>query len=242
MTNLEKLVALVAACTPLALGCGADAAPPATYAASPELAVAGDAGALEAPEQGRRGRGHGRGHRDPFARFDRDGDGRIAVAELPERAKEHLLEADANGDGFIEREEMRAAFEKKRAEWKAKADLNGDGSLSEEERVAAFKAHAHERFVRADKNADGALTADEVKDRRWDRMRVADEDGDGRLTEVELEAAFKAGKLGPRGGKHGPRGGRRGGHGGWGGPSGGAPLEGPPGGPAPDQLDVPAEG
>ena len=63
-------------------------------------------------------------------------------------------------------------------------------------------------FARADKNADGVLVESEVEARHWAFLKVADTDGDARLTKAELEAAHTAGTLRP---VH-PGGGERPGH------------------------------
>ena len=61
--------------------------------------------------------------------------------------------------------------------------------------------HAAERFQRADKNNDGFLTADEVGDKRWERIKVADANSDGKVSKAEIDQARKDGKLGPHGKK-----------------------------------------
>ena len=135
-----------------------------------------------AVRDGKGGRGeHGRhGPKDPASlvkRFDKNGDGKLAVAELPERKREHLAKADANKDGFLSVEELKTA--------------------------AAMRGKA--RFARMDKDGDGALTPSELGEKRWARMKVADANGDSKLTADELRAAHAAGKLK---GRHHPRGDR----------------------------------
>jgi EF hand len=58
------------------------------------------------------------------------------------------------------------------------------------------------KFQRADKNADGFLTRDEVGDKRWQRIQVADTNKDQKVSKAELEQAHKDGKLGH---PHAPR-------------------------------------
>jgi hypothetical protein len=53
-------------------------------------------------------------------------------------------------------------------------------------------------FQKADKNGDGFLTKDEVGTERWERIKVADANNDGKVSKPELKQAHEAGKL-PRG-------------------------------------------
>lgn len=94
----------------------------------------------------------------------------------------------------------------------AKMDANGDGRVSAEEHAAA----AHAMFIQADTNGDNVVTAAElaaVRDSRADssaqetastrgapqadsaaaaaKIRVIDQDGDGKLTAAEHEAGAK---------------------------------------------------
>ena len=116
----------------------------------------------------------GRGHRPggPMKRFDKNADGVLDAAEIaamPERVRERVLNADADKDGKVTVDELKAAFAKR----------------------------GHEHFVKNDKNADGFLTKDEVGDEHWSHMSVADANNDGKLSEDELIAAHRDGKLQP---------------------------------------------
>jgi hypothetical protein len=51
-------------------------------------------------------------------------------------------------------------------------------------------------FKKADKNGDGFLTKDEVGDKRWSRIQVADANKDGKVSQPEMQQAHKDGKLG----------------------------------------------
>jgi len=129
-------------------------------------------------EMGAAAEGAQAGH-DParfVQRFDKDGNGTVELAELPERMQKWLTKADANHDGKITVDELKAHAEVRR----------------------------EERFKRADKNADGALSADEVG-RRWERLQVADNDHNGSVTRAELDQARAEGKLHGQGhkGHHG---------------------------------------
>jgi len=166
---------------------------------------------------GRPGRDHHRGGRrgppDPaelVKRFDKNADGKLQVSELPERMQEFIGKADTNADGVITVEELKAGEEKMRAEHLAKVDTDHDGKVSPEERKAAFEKFAQERFAKMDKNNDGALSKDEVGDKRWEHLSVADADKNGSVTRDEIKTAVAAGTLKfPHHGKgrgHGPRG------------------------------------
>jgi hypothetical protein len=142
---------------------------------------------------------HGQhGPRDPAAlvkRFDKNGDGVLQVAELPEHMQQFMGKADTNGDGTLSVDELKAGQEKMRAEHLAKVDTNGDGTVSPEERKAAFEKFAQARFAKLDKNGDGALTKDELGDKRWQHLSVADADKNGSVTEAEIRQAVASGVL-----------------------------------------------
>ena len=166
------------------------------------------------PEHGPGMRGH-KGPPDPaelVKRFDKNGDGQLQVAELPEHMQKFMGKADTNNDGVITVDELKAGEEKMRAEHLAKVDTDHDGKVSPEERKAAFEKFAEERFTKMDTNNDGALSKDEVGDKRWEHLSVADADKNGSVTKDEIKAAVAAGTLkfphGGRGmhGHHGPRG------------------------------------
>ncbi len=109
-------------------------------------------------------------HHDParfLQHFDKNGDGKVQVSELPAKMQERLGKADTNGDGVISPEEMQARF----AEMKK------------------------ERFAKADKNGDGALDATEVGARRWTFMQAADANKDGKVTPAEMDQARASGVL-----------------------------------------------
>ena len=56
--------------------------------------------------------------------------------------------------------------------------------------------HAQERFKKADKNGDGFLTKDEVGEKHWAHIQVADANKDGKVSLAELAQARADGKLG----------------------------------------------
>lgn len=186
-------------------------------------------GADHAEGKGHHGKGRGHGPKDPaelVKRFDKNGDGQLQLAELPEKMQGFIGKADTNNDGVLTVDELKAGQEKMRAEHLAKIDTDHDGKVSDEERKAAFEKFAQERFTKADKNNDGALTKDEVGDKRWEHLSVADADKNGSVTQDEIKAAVASGTLKfphhGHGGHHGPRGDEA--------PDGAAPPAAPPSG------------
>lgn len=112
----------------------------------------------------------GKGERgDHFARFDKDGDGKVAVSEIDERHRDFIAKADADGDGFITKDEMKSMHEARREEHMARMfpDANNDGKVSRRE----FEDAARDHFAKLDKNGDGLITKEEMADRRggWNK-------------------------------------------------------------------------
>lgn len=161
-----------------------------------------------ATEQGRATHpGHsGRGHAGKlFERWDKDRDGRIAIAELPARMKTHLSTIDSNKDGYLTREEFEKGKGQLHALREKAFDKNGDGKITDEERREVMRAHLVERFVEQDKNHDGAIVAGEVPAPAFEHMKTADANSDAKITLDELKLAFDEGKLRPPRGGHGPK-------------------------------------
>jgi Ca2+-binding EF-hand superfamily protein len=191
-------MSLLLGATMLVAGCGSAAAAGDTETSSQAATVANDgvpvasAAPGEAPHKG-----HGWGRRHGwFKKLDADGDGRIALTDVPEHKRAHVAAADANHDGFITRDEMHAMKQAKFAQMKAEADTNHDGTVSDEERKAARVKFVEKRFSKHDTNGDRALTQDEVSAKKWERVKKADANGDGRVTSEEFATAAANGTLG----------------------------------------------
>jgi|SRR6185312_5525105 len=60
------------------------------------------------------------------------------------------------------------------------------------------------RFQKADKNSDGFITKDEAGDKRWEHIKVADLNNDGKISQAEMKQAHEEGKFPHR--QNGPRG------------------------------------
>jgi Ca2+-binding EF-hand superfamily protein len=187
-------IALVGTALGLVACSGSDDTTSSAARASSELT------AVPAPSAARGAR-PAQGQRGPdglMTRFDQNGDGRVELSELPDRARERWAQADANGDGVLSRTEIQAAMQRR----------------------------MQERFSRADADGDGKLTAAEAGPRKWKHMAAADADGDGAVTLDEMRAAVESGKLKPPRRYHGKWGDRgKGGKGGRSGHPGGRQFE-----------------
>jgi Ca2+-binding EF-hand superfamily protein len=192
------MMSLLLGTTVVVAGCGSAAAAGDTETSSQAATVADDGVipvASAAPNESHKGHGWGRRH-GWFKKLDADGDGRIALIDVPEHKRAHIAAADTNHDGFITRDEMHAMKQAKFAQMKAEADTNHDGTVSDDERKAARAKFAEQRFSKHDTNGDAALTADEVGAKKWERIKKADANGDGRVTREEVAAAVANGTFG----------------------------------------------
>jgi Ca2+-binding EF-hand superfamily protein len=97
----------------------------------------------------------------------------------------HFEELDTNKDGSVTQAEFLAHGEARFAQ----ADTNKDGKLTKEERQAAHQAHMKERFAKHDTNKDGKLTKDELGKMPEEFQKRVDSNGDGAITQAEMEAA-----------------------------------------------------
>ena len=99
---------------------------------------------------------------DRMKAADTNGDAMISKAEaaaMP-RLAANFDAIDANKDGQLTVDELRAFHQAHRGQGGAKAGLVGpDGKLTKEQ----FLARAAERFDRLDANKDGVVTADEMR-------------------------------------------------------------------------------
>lgn len=101
------------------------------------------------------------GKKAKMQQLDTDGNGTLSAAEVEGTPlAERFASIDANRDGQLSRDEMKAAHQARKAERFAARDANGDGSLSKAE-VEGSKLAKH--FARIDANGDGSLTPEEMK-------------------------------------------------------------------------------
>jgi hypothetical protein len=100
---------------------------------------------------------------------DDNGDGKITVEDLPEKAKPHFDKIDTNSDKQISEEEKAAAAEKmmaRRAGRGGPKDTDGDGKITIKDLPEKRQGH----FAKIDTNADGQLDQVELDAARAARM------------------------------------------------------------------------
>jgi Ca2+-binding EF-hand superfamily protein len=130
-----------------------------------------------------------------FERWDKDHDGRISIAELPQRWQAVVSGIDTNRDGTLTREEFEKGKQQLWAAREKQMDKNGDGKVTDDERREVMRAHVVERFIEQDRNHDGFVVEAEVPKPVWEHLRPADANSDSKVSLDELKAAFDEGKL-----------------------------------------------
>ena len=123
--------------------------------------------------------------------------------------------ADTNKDGALDFTEMQARRSDLTIEQFNALDKDHNGQITREEIRATAKermdARAGERFKKFDANGDGGVTQAEIdaarKQGEAERFKKLDTNGDGKLSQAEMEAGRKA-MMGDRGGRRGPGEGR----------------------------------
>lgn len=133
-----------------------------------------------------------------FPRGDADQDGRISQAEFFDHRVARLTAADADADGLVTREEMRAAMQARRADRAdrrfARLDADGDGAVTRTE----FDAARGERGPRRDRlhrraGADrGPVVIADRRAKLGERFARLDADSDGFVAADEQRAAREA--------------------------------------------------
>ncbi|MCC6144617.1 MAG: EF-hand domain-containing protein [Candidatus Hydrogenedentes bacterium] len=152
--------------------------------------------------------GAGGGKGSLFQRADTNKDGKLSQDEVKEKApritESQFKTMDKNGDGFLVPQEMRrgqgpmgGGAGGNMADRLRKADTDGDKAVSKEEFGKAFPKARDDAFGRMDTNKDGKLTPEDRTagggQGRMDmmkRMKAADKDQDGAVSEEEYKAAF----------------------------------------------------
>lgn len=152
------------------------------------------------------GKGH-RGHGAHLMQMDANADGNITLAEADAALAARFATIDADSNGFVTRDEMKAHHEAKRAEMKAnwearKAEAEAAGEPVREgkmkrdkdpakaaERKAKRAEKAAEHWAAMDTDSDGQLSAAEFTAEHIKFFAKMDADSDGTITKAELDAA-----------------------------------------------------
>ena len=153
----------------------------------PKASTSGDGSSLNnLPEPGRRPSAGNSNRPGNSGRSSRGGFGNF-------NSEEFTKKYDKDGDGKLSDTErrdaftaMRAAAEKRRADYIKQYDKDGDGELDEEERRAARTA-AWEKYKQ-----ENPERAAEIEKRRAEFVKQYDKDGDGELSSEERREAFRA--------------------------------------------------
>ena len=121
-----------------------------------------------------------------------------AAGPRPAQLLKRLKEADANGDGVLDKTEVPDRLKERFDE----ADLNGDGKLDPEElkRVVAVllkqtapgMAQILQHVKTIDADGDGKLSLDEALEDAKKRFAKVDANGDGKLEKQELKPVLDA--------------------------------------------------
>lgn len=150
------------------------------------------------------GPGGGPGGEDMAARlmsFDKDNDGKLSAAELPERMQGMMARADKNSDGFLTKEELTAAAPSGPPQGEGRGGPRGAGGGREGRGggPGGGMMRMDPILSAVDADQDGTLSATEIQGSAAAIAKL-DKDGDGKLTREEVRPAF-----GGRRGEGGPR-------------------------------------
>jgi Ca2+-binding EF-hand superfamily protein len=109
-----------------------------------------------------------------FGRFDPDGDGKVALADLPAPLAAKLGSADKDNDGSVTKEEWSASGLAGKGEPKKPAPPDGRDPAK--------------MLQKLDANGDGKLEGNEIPERMRDKIAKIDTNGNGAIEATELEA------------------------------------------------------
>jgi Ca2+-binding EF-hand superfamily protein len=123
---------------------------------------------------------------DSVMENDKNHDGTLSANEVPQHMAQMLQGADSNGDGLIDRAELKTAMQKSHSQFGARGNLGGaptrfGGPAGGDPR------QADGQVMQFDRNGDGQLTPDEVPPHMQGMLRGADQNGNGTLDAQELQ-------------------------------------------------------
>lgn len=147
-------------------------------------------------------------------------------SSLPESGKAYIEKYDKDGDGKVAQDELDENSQRSAQFWFGRVDTDGDGNLNESETDAWLKARRERQrgggsrgggtsrggrsLMDSDKDGDKKISKDEAPEWMKQRFDSMDADGDGFITEDELQQLrSRSGGGGNRPGGGGPPGGPR---------------------------------
>ena len=116
---------------------------------------------------------------------DRNADGLLTPEELTENERQMLRNADLNGDGAIDRQELAAVGQGGGAQ---PGNLGGVNNGATGAGRRGGNNEAMGRFFQMDRNGDGRLTSDEVPANSAAMLQGGDRNNDGAIDAGELQA------------------------------------------------------
>ncbi len=120
-------------------------------------------------------------------RLDTNGDKKVSLEEVQARTSEAFKTFDADGNGQVTRDEIKAkrqAFREARKEWRAARDKTGEDKIAAMEKIremrpAMLPGMRPRAFKRVDTDSNGSLSLAEVTEQAGKMFKRRDANGDG---------------------------------------------------------------
>ena len=125
-----------------------------------------------------------------YLAFDKNNDGKLAREEVPERMQGIFERGDANHDGVLTAEELRAMARAQQPAGGGRAEGGREGGRGERGRGPRMMRDPI--FAALDTDHDNAITGEEISNAP-SALKVLDKNQDGKLTEDELRPNFGPG-------------------------------------------------